>query len=65
MVVKVAGNGEARAANGLIPPKICKAGVVIALPPLPNNPDKKPTTLPIRRTIPVDWKCKGQSMDLR
>lgn len=54
VVGNVAGNGEAKAAKGLIPAKICNAGVVIALPPLPTNPEKKPTTEPIIKMIALD-----------
>lgn len=51
VVGKVAGRGEAKAANGLIPANICKAGVVMALPPLPSKPERNPTTPPMTRMM--------------
>lgn len=50
VVGNVAGNGDASAAYGLMEAKICRDGVVIALPPLPNKPDKKPTIAPVINT---------------
>ncbi len=35
-----AGKGDAKAKNGFIPAKIWSAGVLIALPPFPSNPER-------------------------
>ena len=51
VVGKVAGNGEASAAKGFMPAKICNAGVVMALPPFPSKPDKNPTIAPVKKII--------------
>ena len=51
VVGNVAGNGDASAANGNTPANICKAGLEIALNPLPSKPESNPTILPIINMI--------------
>src|SRR5690348_16502172 len=49
VVGRDAGSGEVSAENGAIPANTCNAGVVIALPPLPNIPERNPITAPIEK----------------
>jgi hypothetical protein len=49
VLVIAAGNGDASAKNGFTPAKICRAGVLTALPPFPRRPDRYPTIRPMHK----------------